>query len=133
MRFKKNKSLLIILSSALIFIASLIFMVSNINKNDSIVLYVNEEPVYEEELLNSIKYLSSYTRNEIIRTYEIEPDEFSWDKEILENKTAMDILKDKSIEKSTYEKILQIKAKEYKLINKDMKASDAYTNEFLPN
>lgn len=117
MRCTRDKRVLLILTSALILIVSLIFIVSKLNKNDSIVLYVNEEPVYEEELLNSIKYLSSSVRNEIMRTYKIESDEFSWDKEILENKTAGDILKNKAIEKSTYEKLLQIKAKEYRLIN----------------
>ena len=117
MRCTRDKRVLLILTSALILIVSLIFIVSKLNKNDSIVLYVNEEPVYEEELLNSIKYLSSSVRNEIMRTYKIESDEFSWDKEILENQTAGDILKNKAIEKSTYEKLLQIKAKEYRLIN----------------
>ena len=116
MRLKINKKVLLILSSALIVITSLIFMLSNVNKNESIVLYVNEEPVYEDELLNSVKYLSSYVRNEIMVNHEIEADEFSWDKEILENQTPKDILKNKAIEKTKYEKILQIKAKENDLI-----------------
>lgn len=114
---KVNKKI-ICLASGLLLIMLLMFIMININKTKSIMFYVNNEPVYEEELLNSSKELSSSIRNELMRKYKIKSEDFSWSKDIEEGKKAIDFLQEQAINKSSYEKVLQIKAKENKLIDK---------------
>ncbi len=114
---KVNKKI-ICLASGLLLIMLLMFIIININKTKSIMFYVNNEPVYEEELLNSSKELSSSIRNELMRKYKIKSEDFSWNNDIEEGKKAIEFLQEQAINKSSYEKVLQIKAKENKLIDK---------------
>lgn len=106
------------LASILVLIILLVFIITNINKTKNVMFYVNNEPVYEDELLNSSKEISSSIRNELMRKYKIKSEDFSWDKDIEEGKKAIDFLQEEAINKSTYDKVLQIRAKENKLIDK---------------
>lgn len=118
MKKKNNNKKIILIFTSIVLTISLIFVITNVKENKEIVFYVNDEPVHEEELLNSAKNLSGAVRNELIRTYKIKSEEFSWDKDIEEGKKAIEYLKEEAVNKSTYEKVSQIKAKENDLINK---------------
>lgn len=105
-------------SLIIIFVLMFITINASSGNDEDTVFYVNDEPVHKEEILESAKNLSSAVRNEILTTYEIEPDKFSWDYKVEGSKKAIDILNDKVIDKVTYDKIIQIESKEKGLIDK---------------
>lgn len=117
MRIKKRKQKIIWMFIGAIIIFFVIF-IPYFSRQKNVLFYVNNEPVFKEEILNSSEGISLATRNELMRKYNIKSEEFSWDKSIEGNKRAIDFLKEKAMYKSIYEKILQINAKENDLIEK---------------
>lgn len=117
MKNKKVKKKLIYLFSVMLVVISFVLIVISFNKNKDVLLYVNNEPIHKEEFINSSRTVLAATRNELMREYEIQSEDFSWSKEIEEGKEALDFLLDKALKDCVYIKVLQIKAKENDLIN----------------
>ncbi|KJU72893.1 hypothetical protein [Clostridium baratii] len=118
MRIKKRKQMIICMFIVLIITIFFVILFQYFSREKDVLFYINNEPVFKEEIINSSEGISLSTRNELMRKYNIKSEEFSWDKLIEGDKRAIDFLKEKVMYKSTYEKILQINAKENDLIEK---------------
>ncbi len=87
------------------------------NSGSHILFYVNEEPVYREEVEFVIKKERLTVRNHIMTDYDVDADDFSWDREY-GGKKALDYMQEEAMKECTKNKIIEIAAKEMGVIEK---------------
>lgn len=85
------------------------------NSKSDILFYVDDEPVYKEEVEFVIKKERLTVRNHIMTDYDVDADDFSWDSEY-GGKKAIDYMQEEIIKECTKNKMIEIVAREMGVI-----------------